>query len=263
MEGERVLGESIDIVILTKNEAKNLGDCLVSFRGLGQAVIVDDGSTDGTVEMAEAAGALVYSRKLDDFANQRNFALEVSKADWVFYLDSDERFTPELVEAVRAHVDGSKAVGLGAAGKVLRKNFAFGKRFRFGHLAPDWVVRLFPKGEVKWVGAVHERAVTGLEIKPLGGNLIHQTYRDWDHFLGKMEWYSRMWAQGAAKEGKAGGVGLALGKAAANVFKTMVLKMGVLDGPYGWAVSAAIGYYTMSKYLILDSLNKANGKVEG
>ncbi|MDR2367880.1 MAG: glycosyltransferase family 2 protein [Deltaproteobacteria bacterium] len=248
----------IDIVILTKNEAGNLPGCLASFAGLGQAVIIDDGSSDDTVRLAREAGAVVYERAMDDFSGQRNFALEKSGAEWVFFLDADERFTPGLVEAVRAHVAGPRA-----AGRVLRKNFAFGQRFRFGHLAPDWVTRLFPRGEVRWVGEVHERAETGLPVVALGGHMEHLTYRDWEHYLGKMERYARIWALEAARKGKRCGVVGALAKASANYFKTMVLKLGVLDGPRGWAVCAISGYYTLSKYLILNGLGdkaKAGGR---
>ncbi|MDR2386270.1 MAG: glycosyltransferase family 2 protein [Deltaproteobacteria bacterium] len=245
---------SIDIVILTKNESKNLPACLASFRGLGQAVIIDDGSLDGTGQIAKEAGALVYERVLDDFSSQRNYALEVSKSDWVFFLDADERFTPELIEAVKGHVEGPRQ-----AGRVLRKNFAFGRKFRFGHLAPDRVTRLFPKGEVKWVGEVHERAETGLPVKDLDGHLFHLTYRDWEHFLGKMERYARVWAYEAAKKGKKCGVFGALAKCWANFFKNQVLKLGILDGPFGWAVNAVSAYYTLSKYLILSSLCPGQG----
>jgi glycosyltransferase involved in cell wall biosynthesis len=164
------LGVSIDVIVLTKNEANNIQDCLASFKGLGRALVIDDDSDDDTVRLAEAAGAVVVGRKMDDFASQRNFALGVSGSEWVFFLDADERFTPGLVEAVKAHVAGPRVPG-----KVLRRNFAFGKMFRFGHLAPDWVTRLFPGGEVRWVGEIHERAETALKAKALGGSLEHHT----------------------------------------------------------------------------------------
>jgi glycosyltransferase involved in cell wall biosynthesis len=243
---------SIDIVILTKNESKNLPDCLASCQDLGQIIVIDDHSTDDTVQLAQAAGAVVHSRVLDDFSQQRNFAVEVSKSDWLFFLDADERLSPDLIEAIKLHMEGPKT-----AGRVLRKNFAFGRRFRFGHLSPDWVTRLFPQGQVKWIGQVHERPETNLPIKELKGHMVHLTYRDWDHFLAKMERYSRIWAFEAAKNGKKCGLSGALVKAWANLFKTLILKFGILEGPYGWAVSAVSGYYTLSKYLMLSDLEKS------
>jgi glycosyltransferase involved in cell wall biosynthesis len=241
---------SVDIIILTKNEQANLPDCLASFKGLGRAVVIDDNSNDETVKVAREAGATVYERIMDNFSGQRNFGLEKAEADWVFFLDADERFDPELMEAVRGHVAGPK----NEAGRVLRRNYAFGRRFRFGHLAPDQVTRLFPRGAVRWSGEVHENPETGLPVKTLPGYLEHHTYRDWEQFLGKMERYARMWAHGAARRGVSVGVAWALGKATFNIFKTLVLKLGILEGPCGWAVSAVIGYYTLSKYLILNGL---------
>jgi hypothetical protein len=84
----------------------------------------------------------------------------------------------------------------------------------------------------------------------------HQTYRNWEHFLGKMERYARVWAREAAQNGKKSSVLVALAKGWANLFKTLVLKLGIFDGPYGWAVSAVIGYYTLSKYLLLNGLGE-------
>jgi glycosyltransferase involved in cell wall biosynthesis len=246
---------TLDIVILTKNEARNIMPCLASFRGLGQALVIDDGSTDETVALARGAGAVVHGRAMDDFSGQRNYALAVSTADWVFFLDADERFTPGLAEAVARHV----REGGGSAGRALRRNFAFGRRFRFGHLAPDWVPRLFPRGAVEWAGRVHETPVTDLPLATLSGFLEHHTYRSWEHFLTKMERYARIWAAEAAGKGRGCGVSTALAKGLANFAKTAILKLGFLDGPVGVAVSAVSAYYTLSKYLILSGLGRGDG----
>ncbi|MDR3135508.1 MAG: glycosyltransferase family 2 protein [Deltaproteobacteria bacterium] len=249
---------TIDIIILAKNEARNLPDCLASFKGLGQAVVIDDNSSDGTARLAREAGALVFERAMDSFSGQRNYALTVSNAEWVFFLDADERFSPGLVEAVRERVGGPKV-----AGKARRRNFAFGRRFRFGHLAPDWVTRLFPRGEVTWSGEVHESPETGLEAVALPGFLEHHTYRGWDQFLSKMERYARLWAKGAAIKGKRSSVIGALAKASFTILKNLVLKLGFLDGPYGWAVCVVSGYYTLSKYLFLNSLDCEGRELSG
>jgi glycosyltransferase involved in cell wall biosynthesis len=248
---------SIDILILTQNEQDNIRDCLASINGLGQAIVIDDNSTDETVNLALEAGAIVKTRTMDDFASQRNFALSVSQADWVFFLDADERFTPELLESIKARLNGPKI-----AGRALTKNFAFGRRFRFGHLAPGWVTRLFPRSEVKWTGLVHETAETSLPVVSLSGDLEHHTYRSWDHFLSKMHNYAYLWGKWAAENGKSSSVFHALLKGGFNFFKTLFIKLGILDGPYGWAVSAVAAHYTLSKYLVLNSLGQKKGQSE-
>ncbi|MDR1298220.1 MAG: glycosyltransferase family 2 protein [Deltaproteobacteria bacterium] len=236
----------LDIVVLTKNEARNLPACLESVRGLGRVVVIDDNSSDETVSIALAAGAEVHSRALDDFSSQRNFGLSKCSSPWVFFLDADERVAPGLALSI-----GEAMRGGPVAGRVLRRNFAFGRRFRFGHLAPDKVARLFPRGRVEWRGEVHESPETDLPVADLAGHLEHHTYGGWGDFLAKMQRYSAIWAGEAAAKGKKSGVCRALAKAACNFLKTMVLKLGFLDGPAGAAVSAVAACYTLNKYLLL------------
>ncbi|MDR2442425.1 MAG: glycosyltransferase, partial [Deltaproteobacteria bacterium] len=102
---------SLDVIILTKNEAKNIQDCLKSFEGSFRAIVIDDDSQDETVALAKALGAEVYYRLLDSFAAQRNFALTKSQADWVFFLDADERFTPELIKSVKSFISQNQVQG--------------------------------------------------------------------------------------------------------------------------------------------------------
>jgi glycosyltransferase involved in cell wall biosynthesis len=101
------------VLILTLNEERNLPACLASVAHCDDLVVLDSGSTDRTVEIARAAGARVFTRKFDHFAGQRNFAQrEISfRHSWVFHLDADEQFTPELVAechpaSARTDLDG-------------------------------------------------------------------------------------------------------------------------------------------------------------
>ena len=240
------MAATIDVVVLTRNEAKNIPDCLASFQGLGRAVVIDDESGDETVALAEAAGAVVHSRRLDDFAGQRNFALAKTSADWVFFLDADERFTPELIEGVRRFVEGGPRVG-----SVRRINFAFGRRHRFGRLAPDRVSRLFPKGAVQWVGRVHEIPVSDLPSSPVSGALIHHTYDDWSRYLDKFVLYTRLWAEEEYKRGRRSSVLKACAHALTGFLQTFLMRLGVLEGPLGWALCWYHGAYNLTKYLLL------------
>ena len=100
---------SLAILILTKNEEDNIVDVVENAKQCTpEVLVIDSGSTDKTVELAQAHGAKVCFRAwTDDFAAQRNFALEQTTADWVLYLDADERLNAELIEAVkRAVADG-------------------------------------------------------------------------------------------------------------------------------------------------------------
>ena len=238
---------TIDIIILTRNEAKNITDCIQSFQGLGRAIVIDDNSQDATASLAEAAGAAVYTRALDNFSSQRNFALTKATADWVLYLDADERFTSELIEGVRRFVE----LGPQAAGTLKRINYAFGRRHRFGQLSPDWATRLFPRGKVKWTGLVHEFPESDLPVKPVRGFLRHYTYNDWPRYMEKLVKYAALWAEDEHKKGRRASMLRAVSHAFSSFFKTFFLKLGFLEGPLGWVLCVYNGCYTLTKYVFL------------
>jgi glycosyltransferase involved in cell wall biosynthesis len=109
------------VVILTLNEEKALPACLESLRGLEDIVLLDSGSTDRTVEIANAAGLRVFTRPFDDFAGQHNFAQRsiAFRNPWVFHLDADERMTPELDDECRKASQRSDLDGFRAAPKMI------------------------------------------------------------------------------------------------------------------------------------------------
>jgi len=245
---------SLALVVIAKNEAANIGDCLDSAAGVDEIVVVDDESTDSTVELAKARGARIFSRKLDDFASQFNYAASQVESDWFFMLDADERFTPGLMDKIRAHM----AQGPVAVGTAKRRNFAFGRRHRFGPLKPDKVPRLFPRGTVRWSGLVHPRLNFDLPEKPLG-DLIHFTYKSWDHYFRKLDQYSTLWAQNAAQKGKAVGMAEIWARLSWNLFKMLFLNLGLLGGPMCWVLCYFNGDYTLKKYIKLMELNQKGG----
>jgi glycosyltransferase involved in cell wall biosynthesis len=109
------------VVILTLNEARDLPHCLASVRNCNDVVVLDSGSTDGTVELAEVAGARVFHRKFDDFAGQRNFAQKEIpfKNEWVFHLDADEQMTDALDSECRTVIQSARVDGFLVAPKMI------------------------------------------------------------------------------------------------------------------------------------------------
>lgn len=192
--------DNITVVILTKNEEKDIVDAIRNAQKLTDKVlIVDSGSTDKTVALAEAKSAKVIYRDWDnDFAAQRNFALQHVDTDWVLYLDADERMNDELIESI-AKVTAS---GKEAMFRLERRNSAFGRDFKYGVLGPDSVVRLFPATGVIWEGKVHERPVGEFAEKTLKGYLKHYTYASFDEYLDKMNKYASIGAEDRKLRGK-------------------------------------------------------------
>ena len=237
----------LSILILARNESTNLPGCLASIRGADEIVVVDDLSQDDTVALARAAGARVVERQMDSFSGQREFAQAQAKGDWVFHLDADERFSPGLMEVIRRHME----LAPGTAGRVVRHNFAFGRRHRFGPLKPDRVTRLFPRGSVTWVGSIHEWPVFDGQVRLLSGHLDHFTYQDWAQYEAKMGRYAEKWAESARAQGRRAGLVTPWWRAGASFLKMFGLNLGVLGGPVIWAVCLRHVRYTFAKYRLL------------
>lgn len=254
---------SLSIIILTKNEETDIEPAIQNARQCADEVlVVDSGSTDRTVELAQKNGARVVFRAWDnDFAAQRNFALSHTDADWVLYLDADERMNHELVQAIRNVIAKDTTSTTRDRTdrkqyKLLRKSVAFGKKFSYGPLYPDWVSRLFPRNSVTWVGKVHEHPECSLPLEKLPGHIEHYTYRDWQEWEEKMSRYSTIWAEEAYHKGRRTSLPEALLHGIGSLFKTLLLQRGFLDGWMGICLSCMYVSYTMLKYLKLYGLQK-------
>lgn len=135
---------SLAILILTHNEEENIVPVVENAKKCtDEVIIIDSGSTDQTVALAKEHGAKVSFRAwTDDFSAQRNFALEQTSADWVLYLDADERLNDALIAEVKHIVASGK---MDAQYAITRKSVAFGVTFSYGVLYPDHVLRMFPR----------------------------------------------------------------------------------------------------------------------
>ena len=144
----------LTVVILTKNEEENITDVIKNAANLTKKIlIVDSGSTDKTVELAKEAGAKVVYRAWDnDFSAQRNFALDKAETKWVLYLDADERLNDELIDAIKKATKKDDDIQY----KIKRKSVAFGRKFNYGVLKPDFVPRLFKSLLLMFLYYVHE-----------------------------------------------------------------------------------------------------------
>lgn len=241
---------TLAVLILTKNEEQNITDAVTNAKQCADEVIViDSGSTDATKELAEKAGAkVVYRAWDDDFSAQRNFGLAQTQADWVLYLDADERLNAELVQAVLA-VKAAPAQDKQYA--FVRKSIAFGQEFNYGVLLPDKVSRMFPRTKVNWVNKVHEHPECSLPLTILPGYVQHYTYTSWEQWEKKFCQYTTIWAESAAKEGRTISLPAIFGHSLAGFFKMFVIRRGFLDGWLGIYMCFNHFFYTMLKYLKL------------
>ena len=240
----------VTVVVLTKNEEKNIAAVVQNAKKVAaEVLIVDSGSTDKTVQLAEENGAGVVYRAWDnDFAAQRNFALQHVKTEWVLYLDADERMNDELLASVKSVVEQGKTCQY----SFKRKSVAFGQEFNYGVLKPDFVPRLFKTKNVHWVNKV--------ELKVLDGYIEHYTYTGWQQYFNKFNQYTTIWAQNAYENGKKVGYFTAYGHAFFSFIQMLLLKKGVLDGRLGITLSVYHFMYTLTKYIKLIDLQRGKEK---
>lgn len=237
---------------MTYNEEKNLASCLDTVRFADEIVIVDSGSTDRTVEIAKEYGAKVAVRPMDEggFAAQRNFLLEQTEADWVFYIDADERLLPETAEEMRRIADLNDE----AVWAIKRFNVVMGQKMERGANGPDWSDRFFPRSKVSWAGAVHEAVKSEMPRKRLKGTMLHYTYDDWETYLRKLNQYTTLAAQELYSSGKSGSIPATLGHSFFAFFKGYIINGGFMEGWLGFVMSLMAGFYNLTKYLKLRNL---------
>jgi glycosyltransferase involved in cell wall biosynthesis len=226
---------TLSAIVITRNEAHNVHDCLQSMHGLvDEIIVVDSQSTDNTVEIAQQLGAKVMQpHDWPGFGPQKNRALDLATCDWVFSIDADERVTPELAAEIKTVLQGGD----------------------------DYVLRLFKRGTAKFSDdLVHERVVTELPVRALQNHLLHYSYLNFSQVLSKVDAYSTASAKQAYARGKRSSVAGALGHGAWAFFRTYVIRRGFLDGGHGLALSisnAETSYYKYLKLWHMQQLEKA------
>jgi len=248
---------TLSAIVITRNEAHNLQDCLASLRGwVDEIIVVDSQSTDNTVAIAQQHGAQV-SQPADwpGFGPQKNRALDLATCDWVLSIDADERVTPELALEIQ-HVLASAETGV--AYQVPRLSWYCGRFIQHAGWQPDHVLRLFKRGTAKFSNdLVHERVVTERPVVSLQHQLLHYSYLNFSQVLAKVETYSTASAQQAYARGKRSSIMGAIGHGVWAFFRTYVIRAGFLDGAHGLALSISNAETSYYKYLKLWQMAQA------
>lgn len=236
----------VSVVIIAFNEEKNIRAALESARWADEIVVVDSFSTDSTVEICREYTEKVYQEKWRGFSGQKSYAVGLAKNDWVFVLDSDERFTGEL----RNEIAGLMLEGPSMSGYyVPRRNHFMGREIRHCGWSPDYSIRLFDrkKGVFK-DRAVHEAVELSGEAGYLKAPMLHYTYSSISDYITRMDRYSALAAEEMKKEGRRSGPPCMLFKPAFTFFKMFLVRQGFRDGIHGLVISMLYSFYTFSKY---------------
>lgn len=250
----------VSVLILTKNEEKNIKDCIESCQSFAKEIIViDDGSTDATKDIAEGLNAKVISHAMDgDWGQQQTFAINQASCPWIFFIDADERCTTELAKVIEQLVEKNEKY----AYRIGRRNLFHFNKANHGILRPDRVIRLMPAKGSRVDGYVHPTILTPYQVKDISEFIYHYTYDNWQQYFGKFNNYTDLAAKKYLGQGKK-----------CNVFRDIVLRpiwafikvyffdLGFLDGRLGWVFSCNHFVYTMMKYERLYELQKSGGKL--
>ena len=272
----------VSVLICTKNEERNLGDCLKSVAWADDCTVFDSYSDDQTVKIAQAEGAKVVQRQFDNFSAHKNWALDHLdfKHDWILIVDADERVTPELAQEIAALVSGSP----GHHGYYLaRKNYFAGTWIRHGDWYPDWNLRLLRRGRGRYEPRlVHEHIL--LEGTPgfLENPLIHYDYKGIERYFERHNVYSSLEAVEAyrtlAAPGRPQGLPAALrargperrrflknlayrylpARALMKFLWMYLIKLGFLDGRMGFRYCLLHTFYDYQISLKLEELRDPN-----
>lgn len=176
----------LSVVVIVKDEESRIKACLESVKWADEIVIVDDGSRDRTLEVANNYTDKIIKTNLSDFASRRNLGMKEAKGDWVLFVDADERVTTSLKEEIEVMITFSEF----SAYAISRRNIIFGTEVKYGPFWPDWVVRLLKKADFdNWVGKVHEYPKFTGKLGYSKNSLLHLTHRNVDQIVLKsLEW---------------------------------------------------------------------------
>jgi (heptosyl)LPS beta-1,4-glucosyltransferase len=237
-------------IILTLNEAGYINDCIASLDWCDRVVVFDALSRDDTPARAAAAGAEVYQSPFSNYAQQRNAALDRIDSDWVFFVDADERATPALGKEVRETVRIRDEAGW----YVPRHNYIFGRLTRGAGWSPDYQLRLFRHGAVRYERPVHEIAVVDGEVGYLNNPLLHHNYRSLEQFHQKQRRYTQYDATILHENGVQSRFYTPWSQALRHFWWRFVTLKGYQDQLHGLRLSLYMAYYEWLKYRQLSSL---------
>lgn len=244
--------KSLSVVIITKNEATLLPDCLRSVDWADEIIMLDSGSQDNSVALAKSMGAKVFTHtNWQGFGKQRQLAQKHACNDYIFMIDADERVTPELrnsIEQVLRATNSKTTVY-----SCTRRNFFLGRFMRYSGWYPDRVNRLYSNDNYCYNDdIVHEALKTdGANVCSLKGDLLHLTCRNFFVFQDKQLHYAKERANQNYLTGKRCSYVSILTHTFGAFFKTWFLRAGFLDGKHGLLLALINAQYTFNKYTAL------------
>jgi len=230
----------LTVVVLTRNEEANLAKCLDSLKFCDEILIVDDSSTDTTLEIAKKHKARVVQHALNsDFSAQRNYALSQITSGWILFVDADEVVTPELAAEIQNAIQKSGFVGY----FLPREDILWGKHMHYGDTKAS-LLRLARRGAGEWHGKVHETwQVTG-RTAALRHPLLHYPHPTVTAFLRHINFYSTLRAAELKSTGYKTNIFEIIFYPIGKFLYLGIWKLGFADGNQGFVSAMMMAFYS-------------------
>jgi len=242
---------NLSVCIITFNEENNIGRTLESVKEIAaEIIVVDSGSTDSTVSIAQSYGAKVFVEAWKGFALQKNSALDKANCEWILSLDADEEVSGELLESIKAVFKSGKAGAEFDAYTMNRRNLYLGRWIKHAGYYPDSKMRLVRRELAEFeLRAVHEDMKRLSRTSHLRGDLIHHAYPTLEGFIEHANRYSSLGAGMVVEEGKVGFslVNIVL-RPPVTFLYMYIFRLGFLDGREGLLVLMTHASYVSWKY---------------
>ncbi|MFA6598488.1 MAG: glycosyltransferase family 2 protein [Ignavibacteriaceae bacterium] len=245
--------KNVSVIIITKNEEKNLRGCLESVRWTDEIIVVDAFSSDATVAIAKEFTPAVFQKEWEGFAKQKAYALSLANNEWVLSLDADEQISPQLSEEILSLKEEDFS-----GYEILRENYFLKKKITTCGWDKDFQLRLFKKDKTKVTvdKLVHEGFLVDGEIKKLTFPVYHFTTASLEKMIGKINYYSSLYAvENYSRKKKITGLSILLHGVSAFLRPYFSLK-GYKDGMHGLLISFLNGLTTILNYAKLWELQK-------
>lgn len=244
----------VAVTIITLNEAPHIAAAIDSVTWADEIVVVDAGSTDGTVEIARRRGARVEMRAWSGYVDQKNHAASLATYDWIFSLDADERVPPDLASEIRTLLATEPSLH---GYRVARVAFHLGRWIRTTDFYPDFQTRLYDRRAARWRGVyVHESVVVDGPVGRLTSELHHYSYRDLTDQFDRIAKYSELAARQMHESGKRAGPLDLVAHPPVAFLRNYVLRRGFMDGSVGLIVSLVNAYGVFVKLAKLWELGR-------
>lgn len=247
----------LSVVIITFNEEHNIGDCITSVKGIAdEIVVVDSFSTDGTKAICLAHGVRWYENDFAGHVEQKNLAASLASYSHILGIDADERVSDVLAESILKE----KEAGFPADGYTMNRfNNYCGKWIRYGGWYPERKLRLWKKETGKWQGDnPHDKLVLmqGNKSAHLSGDLLHYSFRSFSEHVIQMNKFSNIAANTLYNKGRKPSGAKPMLSGFWAFFNGYIVRLGFLDGFYGYVIARNNSMYSFYKYAKLNELHK-------